>query len=99
ELVESVREGAAILKGKAKPSRTFGINGADIKQVRINYQLSQAEFAALLGISVGTLRNWEQGRRMPEGPARMLLQVAAKYPDAVWDAVSNGGALPRRPVR
>jgi putative transcriptional regulator len=87
ELVESVLEGGAILKGKAEPSRTFGIKGSDIKQVRINYQLSQAEFAALLGISVGTLRNWEQGRRMPEGPARVLLQVAAKHPEAVWDVV------------
>jgi hypothetical protein len=51
------------------------------------YQLSQSEFAALLGISVATLRNWEQGRRTPEGPARILLQVAAKHPDAVWDVV------------
>jgi putative transcriptional regulator len=87
ELVKSVREGGAILKGKAKPSRTFGIKGSDIKQVRINYRLSQSEFAALLGISVGTLRNWEQGRRTPEGPARVLLQVVAKHPEAVWDVV------------
>jgi putative transcriptional regulator len=49
--------------------------------------LSQLEFAALLGISRSTLQNWEQGRRTPEGPARVLLQVADRHPDAVWDVV------------
>jgi putative transcriptional regulator len=51
----------------------------------------------MLRISVGTLRNWEQGRRAPEGPARILLQVAARHPEAVWDVVRNGSQ--RRPVR
>lgn len=87
ELIESVREGGAILRGTTQPARTFVVKGPNIKQIRINYQLSQGQFAALLGISVGTLRNWEQGRRTPEGPARVLLQVAAKHPDAVWDVV------------
>ena len=87
ELVESVRQGGAILRGKAKPSRAFEIAAPDVKRIRPQYQLSQSEFAALMGISVATLRNWEQGRRAPEGPARVLLQVAAKHPDAVWDVV------------
>jgi len=87
ELVVSVREGGAILRGETKPSRAFAIDGPNIKRIRANYQLSQGQFAALLGISVGTLRNWEQGRRTPEGPARVLLQVAAKHPNAVWDVV------------
>jgi len=87
ELIESVREGGAILRGKTKPSRSFVVEGPNIKHIRLNYHLSQGQFAALLGISVGTLRNWEQGRRTPEGPARVLLQVAAKHPDAVWDVV------------
>ncbi len=87
QLVASVREGGAILRGEVKPSRTFRIEGPDVKRIRLNYRLSQGEFAALLGISVGTLRNWEQGRRIPEGPARVLLQVAAKHPEAVWDVV------------
>lgn len=87
ELISSVREGGAILRGEASPSRTFSIEGPDIKEIRRGYQLSQDQFAALLGISVGTLRNWEQGRRTPEGPARVLLQVAAKHPEAVWDVV------------
>jgi putative transcriptional regulator len=87
ELVASVREGGAILRGERTPSRQFIVEGPDIKRIRANYKLSQGEFAALLGISVATLRNWEQGRRTPEGPARILLQVAAKHPDAVWDVV------------
>ena len=87
EMISSVREGGAILRGEISPSRAFSIEGPDIKEIRRGYQLSQDQFAALLGISVGTLRNWEQGRRTPEGPARVLLQVAAKHPEAVWDVV------------
>jgi putative transcriptional regulator len=87
ELVASVREGGAILRGESAPSRTFEISDIDVKSIRAQYKLSQQEFATLLGISVKTLRNWEQGRRQPEGPARVLLLVAAKHPDAVWDVV------------
>lgn len=87
ELVESVREGGAILKGKAKPSRVFEVKTPEVREIREAYDLSQAEFAALLGISVDTVQNWEQGRRMPAGPAKILLQVVAKHPEAVWDVV------------
>jgi putative transcriptional regulator len=48
--------------------------------------LSQAEFARLLGISVRTLQDWEQGRREPSGAAKMLLRIARKRPDAVLEA-------------
>jgi putative transcriptional regulator len=87
QLVTSVREGGAILRGETEPSRSFGMDGPSVKQLRAQYQLSQRDFAALLGISVATLRNWEQGRRVPEGPARILLQVAAKHPEAIWDTI------------
>lgn len=90
ELVESVREGGAILRGEKEPSRTFVMEGPDVKSIREQYQLSQSQFASLLGISVKTLQNWEQGRRSPQGPARVLLQVAAKHPEAVWDVVRSG---------
>jgi putative transcriptional regulator len=43
----------------------------------------------MLGISIRTLRNWEQGRRVPEGPARVLLQVAAKHPEVLLDVVRS----------
>jgi len=87
ELVASVREGGAILRGETPASRSFVVDGPNVRRIRTIYELSQNEFAALLGISVKTLRNWEQGRRAPEGPARVLLQVAAKHPEAVWDVV------------
>ena len=87
ELVESVREGGVILRGEAPPARTFEVDGLNVKRIRSGYQLSQKEFAALLGISVRTLQNWEQGRRKPEGTARVLLQIAEKHPEAVWDVV------------
>jgi putative transcriptional regulator len=90
ELLESVRQGGAILRGEAEASRTFSHDtesAVDVGALRKRFELSQPKFASLLGISVGTLRNWEQGRRAPEGPARVLLQVAAKHPEAVLDAV------------
>ncbi|MBN1875081.1 MAG: helix-turn-helix domain-containing protein [Anaerolineae bacterium] len=87
ELLESVREGGAILRGEKEPSREFVIEAPDVKHIREHYQLSQSEFATLLGVSIKTLQNWEQGRRTPRGAARILLQVAAKHPEAVWDVV------------
>jgi putative transcriptional regulator len=87
ELVASLREGGAILCGDQPASRVFSIEPPEIKDIRDGFGLTQDEFAALLGISVRTLRNWEQGRRVPEGPARVLLQVAARHPEAVLDVV------------
>lgn len=90
ELVASLKEGSAILRGVAPASRTFDIEPVDVKQIRRGYRLTQAEFAAMLGVSLRTLQNWEQGRRVPEGPARVLLQVAARHPQAVLDTVRAG---------
>lgn len=87
ELLESVREGGAILRGEKEPSRMFVIESPDVKHIRERFELSQTEFAVLLGISVKTLQNWEQGRRSPHGAARVLLQVAARHPEAIWEIV------------
>jgi putative transcriptional regulator len=54
--------------------------GADVVALRRFIGLSQVDFADALGISVHTLRNWEQGRRSPEGPALALLRIAARHP-------------------
>ncbi len=91
ELVASLKEGGAILHGEKEASRTFHLGRLDIKRIRKGYNLTQAQFAAMLGISVRTLRNWEQGRRVPEGPAMVLLRVADKHPEAVLDAVRLKG--------
>jgi putative transcriptional regulator len=87
ELLESIKQGGAILRGEMKPSRVFEFDHPNVRLIRNHYGLSQSKFAGMLGISVSTLRNWEQGRRQPEGAARVLLRVAAKYPDAVLDVV------------
>lgn len=79
--------GGAILRGEQKASRTFNVEEPNVKEIRTKYKLSQSEFAALLGISIKTLQNWEQGRRSPQGPAKVLLQVAAKHPEVIWDVV------------
>ncbi len=89
ELLESVRQGGAILRGRIKPSRVFRFEEPDVRAVRERYGLSQSKFAALMGISPATLRNWEQGRRKPEGSARVLLRVVARHPEAVLEAVTG----------
>ena len=87
ELARSVREGGATLRDEAEPSRAWIVEEPDVAKIRAQYGLSQSQFAALLGISVRTLQNWEQGRRQPQGPAKVLLQVASEHPDALLDLV------------
>jgi putative transcriptional regulator len=84
-----VKQGGAVMKGSMKPLRTFEFPESEVRKIREQYGLSQDKFATLMGISVATLRNWEQGRRKPEGPARVLLRVAATNPDALLDIISN----------
>ncbi len=83
ELLASTKEAKEILAKKTAPSRTFYIDEPNAKEIRSKFNLTQDEFANLLNISVATLRNWEQGRRRPEGPARVLLNVANTYPQAL----------------
>ncbi|HJT78751.1 MAG TPA: NadS family protein [Gemmataceae bacterium] len=88
-LVESVRQAGRIRRGEAEPSRATEFAPVDVKAIRRRLGKSQAEFARLIGVSVATLRNWEQGRRRPEGPARALLRVAAVNPEVVAAALAN----------
>jgi putative transcriptional regulator len=88
-LVESVRQAGRIRRGEAKPSRVAEFAPVDVKAVRLRLGKSQSEFARMIGVSVSTLQNWEQGRRRPEGPARALLRVAAANPEAVAAALAN----------
>jgi len=87
ELLASIRQAGRIRRGKSKPSRVSTFRPADVKSVREKLKASQAEFALMIGISVATLRNWEQGRRTPDGPALALLRVAARNPRAVAEAL------------
>lgn len=86
ELVEGVRDAGAYLRGEQAPERVHFADEPDPRQIRERMGLTQDEFAAALCISVKTLRNWEQGRREPSGPAMRLLQIAAKYPEVILDA-------------
>jgi putative transcriptional regulator len=87
ELLTSVRQAGKIRRGSARPSRVTKFEPTDVQSVRAKLGASQAEFALMIGVSVGTLRNWEQGRRTPDGPALALLRVAARNPKAVIEAL------------
>jgi putative transcriptional regulator len=87
-LLESIKQAGEIKRGERQPGRIFEFSPMDVKTIRTNLQKSQREFAQMIGVSIGTLQNWEQGRRKPEGPARALLQVALHNPQAVQEALT-----------
>ncbi|NKQ34536.1 MAG: helix-turn-helix domain-containing protein [Chloroflexi bacterium] len=86
-LVQSIKQAGEIKQGVREPARVFEFSPMDIKEIRHRLNKSQREFALMIGVSVGTLQNWEQGRRHPVGPARALLKVAAEKPEAVQEAL------------
>jgi putative transcriptional regulator len=87
ELLTSVRQAGQIRRGARRPSRVTTFHATDVQAIRAKLRASQAEFALMIGVSVATLRNWEQGRRTPEGPALALLRVAARDLRAVVEAL------------
>jgi len=96
ELLTSVRQAGRIARGETRASRRTSYQPADVKAIRAALDQTQEEFAAMIGVSVATLRNWEQGRRTPEGPALALLRVAAAEPRAVARALRGGRASSRQ---
>ena len=90
KLTESIRQVGAIRRGEMDPGRAFEYGPVDVKTIRQKLKQSQREFARMIGVSVATLRNWEQGRRRPEGPARALLRIAEVNPEAVAAALCAG---------
>ena len=98
ELVESVAEIRSWQRGELK-LKTYEVDlpkAADVPHIRKTLGLSQEQFASLMGVSVGTLRNWEQARREPHGAARSLLLVASSDPAAVRSAFEKLVAFQRR---
>jgi putative transcriptional regulator len=89
KLVASIKEAGEIKGGLRAPSRVYEIEPPDIRTIRKELNVSQSEFALMIGVSVRTLQNWEQGRRKPEGPAKALLRIASKNPQAVLDALHS----------
>jgi len=86
-LCESVKEAKDIMQGTKEASRKFFIKEPNPKEIRSKMSLTQDKFAALMNISIHTLRNWEQGRRQPEGPARVLLNVVNNHPEVLQEMV------------
>ena len=81
ELLASVR--------LARAPRAAHCSARSIKQLRGSTRLSQPQFAVLLGVELSTLRNWEQGRREPTGPARALLRAIQNDPENVIRALAR----------
>lgn len=88
ELLESVEQAGEIIRGERAASREFNVDAVEIKKIRAVTGLSQPNFAKILDVDVGTLRNWEQGRREPTGPARALLRAIKKDPEHVMRALA-----------
>ena len=87
-LVTSVKQAGKIRRGQLRPARVITFKPADVRAIRDKLGVTQADFALMIGVSLATLRNWEQGRRVPDGPAQALLRVAAADPKAVVMALS-----------
>ena len=86
-LAKSIKQAGRIKRGQMKASRIKVFTPTDVRSIREKLDKSQSEFAYMIGVSVATLQNWEQGRRKPEGPARALLMVAAENPKAITEAL------------
>lgn len=90
EIIEGLRNAVAYAQGdesRARVHRVMVPSRIDVRRVRQKLGLSQSDFAEQFGISSATLRNWEQGRRQPEGPARVLLTIIDREPAAVERAL------------
>lgn len=91
ELISSVKQAGAIKRGDRKPSRVFRVTADSIRALRAQTGMSQPKFATAIGVSVGTLRNWEQGAREPTGPAKVLLRSIQKNPEMMMELLQEAG--------
>jgi putative transcriptional regulator len=98
ELFESIKRGLeeaiAHSKGEKTEVRIFTPQSVNVKQVREKTGLTQNQFAATFGISLGTLRHWERGDRKPHGPALVLLNAANNAPDTLLQILKGTLATP-----
>ena len=84
ELIASIEEAGKIRRGEKKASRKYEFPEPDVKAIRERVGFSQSKFAALIGVNIRTLQNWEQGHRHPTGPARVLLRLVQADPASVF---------------
>lgn len=88
-LVESMTQMNEIINGERVPSREFAVDAVRVKEIRKKTGLTQAKFCHLIDVNLGTLMNWEQGRREPTGPAKALVRAINNEPQHVLMALSN----------
>lgn len=86
-LLTSINQARKIHAGSLKAARVVKFNPVMVRSIRLKLHASQATFAHMIGVSIDTLQNWEQGRRRPEGPALALLKVVDVNPRAVIKAL------------
>ena len=98
EIIAGLEDIKALRRGEAKlSSSSIELpHAADVSQIRRRLGFSQPEFARFMGVSVATLRNWEQERREPRGSARSLLLVTARQPAAVREAFRSAAPILRK---
>ncbi len=84
ELLTSIQEAGKIMRGELKASRQYEFEEPDVKLIREHIGFSQSKFAALIGVSLRTIQNWEQGHRHPTGPAKVLLRLVQSDPESVF---------------
>jgi putative transcriptional regulator len=87
--IVELRDGQEFPLVPESPAVVVPTGPADVRDLRRRARLTQQEFASKLGVPVETIRNWEQGKRMPRGPARALLTVIAHAPDTVFAALAK----------
>jgi putative transcriptional regulator len=89
EIIASLSEAARWVRGEKVAVRITAVRvpEVDVRQLRRRLNLSQSQFATRFGFAPASVRNWEQGRTRPDGPARILLAVIAKHPEAVQDVL------------
>lgn len=91
KILQGMREAVAYARGEDVAVRVTKIevpDEIDVRAIRKNLGLSQSEFARRFGFAPGSVKNWEQGHRRPNGPARVLLKVIDKEPEAVNRALA-----------
>jgi putative transcriptional regulator len=94
ELMAGIEWMGAHMRGETDSGRAFELREPDVKAIREATQLSQPEFALLIGIKLRTLQNWERKRILPTGPARALLKIVAANPRAAIEALHGNQPTP-----
>ena len=89
DLLQGMREAVAYMEGNADGARVTEVPRPDVSAIRRQLRMSQQRFAEAYQIPLATLKNWEQGRRLPDAPALAFLKAIAREPEAIRKALSE----------